>query len=595
VEVLRHEIKSGYETKQKHAEEWNKLYENLVEVCFILENHAEALEYVERSKARNLVELLAFRNIDSIDSSDSLVQPIHYREITALLDDKTAIIEWYILGGKFLVFIVTREIQTPFVWQSSASDLQALQNWSNEYLSTYQNQEQKNQWSEQLQPRLVQLAEILHIDEILFHIPAICTQLILIPHRYLHLFPLHALPISMRGQEYCLLNRFPNGVQYAPSCQVLKLLETRQRPYFRHLFAVQNPNEDLDYTDLEVEIIRSYFAKTTILAKKQGTKSALNDALELNDTNCLHISTHSFFDFSSPLYSALFLAKNIKGTNSGSQEEIAALISLLQTTEDEFSSLQAAERLGEIGVGHEMAIAALAELLATSQSESTRRRAAESLQKIDPGNEAIAALVQFQITRTEDTHRNAYVPVPSSFQPEPKPNRRANINLEQCLNLAEIYNLNLSQCRLVTLSASETALTDFSSTSDEYIGFPGAFLHAGATNVIGSLWNINDMSTAFMMIKFYDNLFQGVSVAVALNQAQLWLKNSTVEELLEWVNQFKNFNATVNIQLRRQFRKGKTEKPFANPYYWAAFTVVGKLEKSMVKLVELGNNEFPTA
>jgi tetratricopeptide (TPR) repeat protein len=59
VEFLRGEIVSGDEAKQKLAEEWNPLYQETVEVCLELHDYTEAIKYVERSQARNLVELLA--------------------------------------------------------------------------------------------------------------------------------------------------------------------------------------------------------------------------------------------------------------------------------------------------------------------------------------------------------------------------------------------------------------------------------------------------------------------------------------------------------------------------------------------------------
>ncbi|MBH8550900.1 hypothetical protein I8751_00525, partial [Nostocaceae cyanobacterium CENA357] len=59
VEFLRGEIFSGDEIKQKLAEEWNALYRRMVEVCLELEYYDQAVEYIERSKTRNLIELLA--------------------------------------------------------------------------------------------------------------------------------------------------------------------------------------------------------------------------------------------------------------------------------------------------------------------------------------------------------------------------------------------------------------------------------------------------------------------------------------------------------------------------------------------------------
>jgi tetratricopeptide (TPR) repeat protein len=71
VEFLRGEIVSGDEIKQKLAEQWNKLYQfGIVEVCLELNNITAAVEYAERSKTRNLVELILNRDLKTIFPSD---------------------------------------------------------------------------------------------------------------------------------------------------------------------------------------------------------------------------------------------------------------------------------------------------------------------------------------------------------------------------------------------------------------------------------------------------------------------------------------------------------------------------------------------
>jgi tetratricopeptide (TPR) repeat protein len=59
LESLRDKIVSGDKAKQKLAEEWNPLYQGMVEVSLELHGYAQAIKYVERSEAGNLVELLA--------------------------------------------------------------------------------------------------------------------------------------------------------------------------------------------------------------------------------------------------------------------------------------------------------------------------------------------------------------------------------------------------------------------------------------------------------------------------------------------------------------------------------------------------------
>jgi len=136
-------------------------------------------------------------------------------------------------------------------------------------------------------------------------------------------------------------------------------------------------------------------------------------------------------------------------------------------------------------------------------------------------------------------------------------------------------DFNLNQCRLVVLSACETGLIDFQNTSDEYIGLPSGFLYAGSSSVVCSLWTVNDLSTSFLMIKFIQNLknIENISVPVALNQAQNWLRNVTKEDLQEWV---RTSNLSLDGTQKRQLRRMKLEKPFQSPFYWAAFTAVGK-------------------
>ncbi len=575
VEFLRGEIHSGDESKQKLAEEWNKLYQNMVEVCLDLKNYTEAIEYADRSKTRNLVELLATRDlypkgdipetvlnelsrlrreidaeqrrldnqqtnrnsnsgtisgerslqIDTLQTTsrdstnltqlrqqlDELlvreIQPIDpdflltqkvknisYSDIQALTTENTAILQWYILGDKFLTFIITPQSPTPTVWRSSKTDFQALVNWGNEYLRDYL-EEDKTQWRENLAPRLQSLSEILHLNEILERVPKHCKQLILIPHRFLHLFPLHALPVSREILQRfnpetqspeppnpCLLDCFKQGVSYSPSCQLLQQAQRRKRPNFTHLFAVQNPTNDLKFTDLEVPAISQHFHPKDILIQSEAKKSVIDDS-RLRIAHCAHFSCHGYFNFQQPLRSALLLADS--------------------------------------------------ELPPPPPEENPSR----------------------------------YLPLRNG----------KTLDLTKCLTLADIFALDFRECRLVVLSACETGISDFNSISDEYISLPSGFLVAGSSNVVPTLWAVSDLSTSFLMIKFYQLLKAGLSVTLALNTAQLWLRDATTEKLQEWTSQLP-LRLTQKEALYDMLDDidSKEIRPFQSPYHWAAFCSVGQ-------------------
>jgi CHAT domain-containing protein len=80
--------------------------------------------------------------------------------------------------------------------------------------------------------------------------------------------------------------------------------------------------------------------------------------------------------------------------------------------------------------------------------------------------------------------------------------------------------------RLVTISAC------YGSGARVYageglVGLSWAFLHAGAQNVIGTLWEVSDESTPRLMDSLYQGLQQGQLPASALRQAKLKLLHST--------------------------------------------------------------------
>jgi CHAT domain-containing protein len=439
VEDLRGEIISGEDSKRKQAEKYNQLYRRIVQVCLALGKETEAIEYAERSKTRNLVEQILNRDLktifppnvvtqleqlrDEIASGQNLLQtgkaenttfswqhlqqlrqqrqqlqdtylPIgssfEFASLEKIVADNTAIIEWYITFDKIIAFVIQPGGKEIKIWESSSEDREALRDWINEYLTDYYNQ--KDQWQNQLEESLQNLAVILHIEEILEKIPPQCEKLILIPHQFLHLLPLHALPV----RNSYLMDLFPQGVGYAPSLQILQQVQLRQRPNFQSLFAIQNPTENLVGADLEIESIKQYFSpqKITVLRGKEADRNGLDSSIaNLAEANCLHFSCHGSFNLETPADSCLLL-------------------------------------------------------------------------------------------NGADVHEE--------------------IDLNKCLTLGDLFNkeFNLNQCRLVVLSACETGLIDFNNVSDEYIGLPSGFLYAGSSSVVSSLWKVDDVSTAFLFIKW---------------------------------------------------------------------------------------------
>jgi CHAT domain-containing protein len=91
------------------------------------------------------------------------------------------------------------------------------------------------------------------------------------------------------------------------------------------------------------------------------------------------------------------------------------------------------------------------------------------------------------------------------------------------LEVHEVFGLALN-ARLLVLSACQTglgagALADVP-PGDDWVGLVHAFLFAGASNVVATLWPVEDRSTAQFMERFYGELARGRPEAEALALAQ---------------------------------------------------------------------------
>ena len=95
------------------------------------------------------------------------------------------------------------------------------------------------------------------------------------------------------------------------------------------------------------------------------------------------------------------------------------------------------------------------------------------------------------------------------------------------LTVRELYDIRLD-ADLVTLSACETGLGKALS-GDDLVGLTRGFLYAGSSNIVASLWEVDDEATSLLMQAFYTRLKAGIGKQEALRQAQLELRKKHPE------------------------------------------------------------------
>jgi tetratricopeptide (TPR) repeat protein len=156
------------------------------------------------------------------------------------------------------------------------------------------------------------------------------------------------------------------------------------------------------------------------------------------------------------------------------------------------------------------------------------------------------------------------------------------------LSAEEVLRAWTLHSELVTLSACQSALGRYE-RGEGFVGFAQAFLLCGSRSVCLSLWPVDDAATALLMHRFYANLLgqrQGMKAplgkAAALAEAKTWLRNLDGEEALALSASLrqglvrKKDAAAPGGGEKTTFARGS--KPYAHPYYWSAFVLIGDPE-----------------
>ncbi|UII33184.1 CHAT domain-containing protein [Fulvivirga ulvae] len=119
--------------------------------------------------------------------------------------------------------------------------------------------------------------------------------------------------------------------------------------------------------------------------------------------------------------------------------------------------------------------------------------------------------------------------------------------VDSALHLPEVLGLNL-HTQLLVLGACETGIGKLYK-GEGPLSLASGFSHAGVKNIVLSLWEVNDLSTSWLMTDFYKSYEEQPKAHMALHQAKLaYLQND-------------------EIAMDKK-----------SPYYWASFVYYGQSE-----------------
>ena len=563
VESLRDKLSYGDQAKQEFDESWIVLYQKIIEICVELAStepcyRAVAIEYIERIKARNLVELLANREQKQKQREVEAEQrhldtAKRYLWLGDLFANLNAYVERKIAQGEWPEIAELRR-NAP---EGEKRRLDVIRSYvsrgSNRFSESSKRISQLLQQHSDINFRLTQKVNPISFKQIQALLPDNQTAII---QWHIDMLGKSFLTfIITRQSEYPLVYQFPQ--------KNLEELRNWESKYI----AAELVNQDTWRSELACRL--SSLAKILHIDEIFSLLPKACDQVILIPDRFLQLYPLHALPLADGKY---FIDKFKRGLRYSPSCQLLQLIK--NQPNYDFQNLFAIQNpTGDLHYSS-LEVKAIASLFTSAQ--------------VFVNNEATKAAVtdNQSLASSHCVHFSCH----GIFNLSSPLESRLLLTNNEYLTLSEIFDLNLNQCRLVTLSACETGVTDWITISNEYISLATGFLFAGSPSVVSSLWAVDQVSTAFLFIKLYENLknypeLKEGDVPVALRDAQNWLRNLTSEEgekLLEKIYPQIESLFPGKPRSARAFKIGALKRikesetyPFADPFYWAAFTATG--------------------
>jgi CHAT domain-containing protein/tetratricopeptide (TPR) repeat protein len=253
------------------------------------------------------------RRQDPIAAAGKRIIPLEITEIGQLLGNttNTALLSCFSTPTDTFIFIARRDSQQQLQITTHQCNEQGtstlhdaiLEQWIKPYYAD------RYQWAQQITPFLQECSDRLTINTLIEqHLDDTITDLIVIPHLYLHQIPFAALPIKTNDKPELLGDRFT--IRYAPSCEILKICADRPDLSASINYGIiEGASLDVPYAAFQGEAIANLL-NIPPSQRLRGTEEAtISNFKQLAQTvNILHSYHHASSDPNEPLKSSLALA-----------------------------------------------------------------------------------------------------------------------------------------------------------------------------------------------------------------------------------------------------------------------------------------------
>lgn len=343
IEDERSSIKT-YEYKKEYFKTVISIYETMVFTCLALgkkdkKHNEEAFKYAELTKGRAFLEILAEKRINSnesfMDLDNTILneinrEPIDLNNLKNILNDK-CLIEYFLGQDTLAIFVINKAgltIKVKEIYENvfeKTDELRKLifdlQNYCSKRIDPNNTQEYKS--AEKILEELYDMLIKPIIDKISEE-----TDLVIIPHKFLHVIPFQAL----KDDKYLIEDYKISFAQSASSLKFLKKGMTKEA-----LVVVGGYDED----DEAAEVAKILDA--TLITKNEANKDRIIN--EIENKGIIHFSSHGEFDPYNPEFSKILLGDGFLTAADFMNLDTNASLITLSACETGLNSIESGDEL----------------------------------------------------------------------------------------------------------------------------------------------------------------------------------------------------------------------------------------------------------
>jgi len=145
------------------------------------------------------------------------------------------------------------------------------------------------------------------------------------------------------------------------------------------------------------------------------------------------------------------------------------------------------------------------------------------------------------------------------------------------LVLNELLDIRLNKCDFVFLGSCEGGINNSKPSAAVNISIATSFLLSGANNVFSSMWLVDDLVCLYFCKIMFEGISKGMPLQTVLKNGQKKIRGMTKRQVIEYLLEDNHISKLELSNLIDLDNDSNDHEKFDNPWYWAGFQLVSRI------------------